>query len=93
MGKHKQRTSRGSGKNKQKKHTRTLWTCVEREVRRKELDETARVSGTTVAEIAKAQKAEAAKNENKTDKTTQGVTEVLSQHGNSASSSTDHGGK
>ena len=93
MGKHKHRTSRGSGKNKQKKHTRTLWTCVEREVRRKELDETARVSGTTVAEIAKAQKAEAAKNENKTDKTTQGVTEVLSQHGNSASSSTDHGGK
>jgi hypothetical protein len=39
MGKHRVRTSRGSGKNKQKKHTRTVWAGVEREVRRKELDQ------------------------------------------------------
>jgi len=93
MGKHRQRTSRGSGKNKEKKHTRTVWAGVDREVRRQELIETARICGTTAAEIAKAEKAEAAKNENKTDKATQGVAEQQTQHGNSASSSTDHGSK
>ena len=60
MGKHRQRTSRGSDKNKEKKHTRTVWAGVEREVRRKELDETAGICGTTAAEVAKAELAEAA---------------------------------
>ena len=39
MGKHRERTSRGSGKNKKKKHTRTIWAGVEREVKRKEWEE------------------------------------------------------
>ena len=42
MGKHRQRTSRGSGKNKEKKHTRTIWASVERQVRRQEVDEKAK---------------------------------------------------
>ena len=64
MGKHRQRTSRGEGKTKKKKHSRTIWTGVEREVRRKDLDETAINCGTTAAEVAKAQKAEAATSSN-----------------------------
>ena len=93
MGKHHERTSRVSGKNKKKSDTRTIWASVERAVKRQEIDEKARACGTTAAEIAKAQKAEAAQSKNKTDQTAQGVAEQQSQHGNSASSSSDHGSK
>jgi hypothetical protein len=47
MGKQRERTSRGSGKNKKKKHTRTIWAGVEREVRRKEWDEAQKVQSAT----------------------------------------------
>jgi hypothetical protein len=74
MGKHRERTSRGSGKNKQKKLTRTIWAGVEREVKRQEWHQ---------AEKAKSEAEQTAKE----------VAEQQSQHGNSASSSTDHGRK
>ena len=89
MGKWRPRTSRGAGKNKPKSHVRTLWTLVEREVGRQDLDETARICGTTAAEIAKARKAEATRtvktnNENKSAEKTTGVAEQRPQYGDSA---------
>ncbi len=54
MGKHRQRTSRGSGKNKKKKHTRTVWAGVEREVKRQEFDKAERErSENKIAEATK----------------------------------------
>jgi hypothetical protein len=47
MGKHRERTSRGSGKSKNKKHTRTVWAGVEREVKRKEWDEAHKAEAAT----------------------------------------------
>jgi hypothetical protein len=85
MGKSRARTSRGKGKNKNKKHARTVWAGVDREVRRQELDETARVCGTTAAVVAIAQKAEAARAKATADKQT--AETGTTNHGESATAS------